>query len=321
MKTFRLPFSNGKNKKIIYYVKNGMKFLFPKSLCRKRREKILQNARERRDADYIIDRVNYYCKLTTPFPLSVSQSKRVGDFKLKGHKSVYFFDSYQFVRWFPKDLRWCYLFGDMRKIPPVPTIVKSRELINNANSILLNLDKVRHFTFVNDNKTFEEKQNKVIFRGDIPGKKNRIDFMERWFDDADCDLGDVAKSPAKLAWKAKSISIYDHLEYKFIMSLEGNDVASNLKWIMGSNSLAVMPRPTCETWFMEAQLIPNYHYVEIKPDFSDLKERMEYYISHPEEAHLIIKHANEWVSQFRNKKREELISLLVLDKYFKLTNP
>ena len=103
------------------------------------------------------------------------------------------------------------------------------------------------------------------------------------------------------------------------MALEGNDVASNLKWVMSSNSIAVMPRPTCETWFMEGKLIPNYHYIEIKPDFTDLEERLKHYIEHPEEAQQIIEHAHEYVAQFRNPRREKLISLLVLDKYFRMT--
>ena len=113
--------------------------------------------------------------------------------------------------------------------------------------------------------------------------------------------------------------INEHLDYKFIMALEGIDVASNLKWVMSSNSIAVMPRPTCETWFMEGTLIPNYHYIEIKPDFSDLEERLNYYIEHVDESLEIIRHAHEYVSQFKDKRRENLISLLVLDKYFKMT--
>ena len=80
-----------------------------------------------------------------------------------------------------------------------------------------------------------------------------------------------------------------------------------------------MPRPTCETWFMEGTLVPNYHYIEIKPDFSDLEERVNYYIRHVDEAKAIIRHANEYVEQFKDKKREDLISLLVLDKYFRAT--
>ena len=61
------------------------------------------------------------------------------------------------------------------------------------------------------------------------------------------------------------------------------------------------------------------HYIEIKPDYSDLIERIEYYNNHIDEANAIIKNANEYVRQFRNKKQEDLISLLVMKKYFEET--
>lgn len=135
-----------------------------------------------------------------------------------------------------------------------------------------------------------------------------------------CDLGDVSKNTTDpVEWRTEKKTINEHLDYKFIMALEGIDVASNLKWVMSSNSIAVMPRPTCETWFMEGTLIPDYHYIEIKPDFSDLEERLNYYIEHVDESLEIIRHAHEYVSQFKDKRRENLISLLVLDKYFKMT--
>ena len=37
-------------------------------------------------------------------------------------------------------------------------------------------------------------------------------------------------------WMTPKKTIREHLDYKFIMALEGNDVASNLKWVMSSNS-------------------------------------------------------------------------------------
>ena len=40
---------------------------------------------------------------------------------------------------------------------------------------------------------------------------------------------------------------------------------------------------------------------------------------HPEEAKAIIRNAQAFVDQFRDKEREELISLLVLEKYFRHT--
>ena len=48
---------------------------------------------------------------------------------------------------------------------------------------------------------------------------------------------------------------------------------------------------------------------------------MRYYIEHPYKAQEIIDHAHEYVNQFKDKKREKLISLLVLKKYFDITNP
>ncbi len=112
------------------------------------------------------------------------------------------------------------------------------------------------------------------------------------------------------------MSIEEQLTYKFLLAIEGNDVATNLKWAMSSNSLVLMSKPTCETWFMEGRLEAGIHYVEVADDYSDLIEKMEYYIAYPEKAESIIKNAHAWVDQFRDQKRERLISLLVAKKYF-----
>src|SRR5690606_29582030 len=93
-------------------------------------------------------------------------------------------------------------------------------------------------------------------------------------------------------WLTEKLSIDAHLDYKFILALEGNDVATNLKWVMSSNSLAVMPIPKFETWFMESTLIPDFHYVCIKDDYSDLEEKLKHYIQHPNEALKIIANAH-----------------------------
>ncbi len=46
---------------------------------------------------------------------------------------------------------------------------------------------------------------------------------------------------------------------------------------------------------------------------------MDYYTKHEDEALEIIKNANQWVEQFKDSKREKLISLLVAQKYFDLS--
>lgn len=310
---------SGKNPKFIYFGVNFFRLMIPKFVFRYRLERKLKSVEKRSDADYIKERVAYYNKLSTTVELPLFATALV-EHKVPKKQKVYFFDTYQYVRWFPQNFKWGYCPGDVTFVPEYPSIVKSRPLGENENSVLMKLDKVRHFIFVKDKIQFEEKKNKVIFRGKVKGKLSRRNFMEMYFGHPMCDLGDVSKhtdDPAE--WQTEKKTIQEHLEYKFVLALEGNDVASNLKWVMSSNSIAVMPRPTCETWFMEGQLIPNYHYIEIKSDFSDLEERLNYYIEHSEESRRIIEHAHEYVAQFKNSKRETLISLLVLDRYFRMT--
>ena len=115
------------------------------------------------------------------------------------------------------------------------------------------------------------------------------------------------------------MSTEEQLHYKFILSLEGYDVATNLKWILSSNSLCFATKHRYETWFMEGRLIPNYHYVLIKDDYSDLIEKITYYTEHEEEALAIIAHAHEHVRPFLDKKHEDEVALLVLKTYFEKT--
>lgn len=310
---------SGKNPKFIYYGVNILRGMIPNFFFRIRLKGKLQSSTSRKDWKYMLQRVNYYNKLSSKATLPALAPKLSEHRAVK--QKVYFYDTYKYTRWFPLHYQWGFCPGDVTFVPDYPSVVKSRPLtVHNENSILMKLDKVRHFIFVNDKKKFTEKKNRIIFRGKVKGKSSRKHFMEMYFHNPMCDLGDVSKNTTDPSeWQTEKKTIGEHLEYKFIMALEGNDVASNLKWVMSSNSIAVMPKPTCETWFMEGTLISDYHYIEIKPDFTDLIDRVNYYIEHVDEALKIIKHANEYAAQFKDRRREDLISLLVLDKYFKIT--
>lgn len=313
-------FHSGKNFKFGYYFKCYMRLLMPRCICRWRLPRLLKEIEAREDREYIRQRVDYYCQLSEPVGLPDSAERLRQAWKRVCGGNVYQHDTYEFSRFFNPDYRWGFKPGDVVTVPEIPSVLKSRPLCDdNRNSVLLKLDKIRHFIFVKDHKSFEEKRFKVVFRGKIPGKESRKDFMRKFYGHPLFDVGDVArKTDSPEEWRTGKMTLQEHLDYKFIMALEGNDVASNLKWVMSSNSVAVMPRPTCETWFMEGKLLPNYHYIEVKPDFSDVEERVTYYNEHPEEAKEIIRHAHEYVAQFRDERREKLISLAVLDKYFGL---
>lgn len=296
--------------------------LTPQWLLRLRERQMLKlYAHEK---EYIDQRVDYYNRLTGFSPLPIdAPTLRQHTYKKREGNSVYFFDTFEFTRYFPKELRWRMVPGDVTWTFDVPTIAKTRPLAPTEGdadkTILMCLDKVRHFLFINDPVPFDEKQPVVLFRGEIPGKLRRIAFVEKFKGKKGFDVGDVSGKMDE--WYAAShFTIDQHLRYRYIMALEGNDVASNLKWVMSSNSVAVMPRPTCESWFMEGKLVPNFHYIEVKPDYSDLEERINYYNNHPDEAKAIVKHAHEYVSQFKDKRRERVISYMVMKKYFQLTN-
>ena len=318
---------NGKNSNLKFFIKGYLREYTPKFFDQLSLDRILRSLDNRPDKDYIISRVNYYCKLDadTAYDHKEWEEKavRLRDQQMLPQK-VYYFDAMEIARYFNQSLKWIIKSGDITNLFPVPYVVKSRPLgDDNQNSTILKLEKVRHFLFVDDKKPWRDKKNIAIFRGDLgPRKENRDVFMAK-FADGQSPMVDAASTnpiEAYPEWQKGKMTIGEHLDYKFIMSLEGNDVASNLKWVMSSNCIAVSPRHTCETWFMEGTLKPNYHYIEVKEDFSDLEERLQYYNDHPEEAEAIIQHAHEYVDQFRDLKREKLISLLVLKKYFEITN-
>lgn len=64
-------------------------------------------------------------------------------------------------------------------------------------------------------------------------------------------------------------------------------------------------------------LVAVTHYVELRPDYEDLDDKIDYYESYPDEARVIV--ANTYVRQCADRKRERLIALLVLQKYFERT--
>jgi len=313
-----------KNSKIVYYTKNFFRYYVSSVFIVKRKAAYYLNTNS--VDEEIIKRVNYYNKLGQIDPTVTEKMICLQDFilpkKKKGVYSnrVYFFDSYEYTQFFDKNYKCEFLFGDIIHVPEIPSITKSRPIQgDNANSVLLNLDKVRHFMFLKDRKKFQDKKNLLVGRAYVR-QPHRIKFWEMYFNHPMCNLGQINRNYiTNPEWIVEPMSIEEHLNFKFILCLEGNDVASNLKWVMSSNSIAVMPEPKYETWFMEGTLIPDYHYIRIKDDYSDLEEKLNYYIEHTGEALTIIENAHKYIDQFRNRKRENLISKLVLAKYFKCT--
>lgn len=303
--------------KMKFYSKNVIASLLPKSFFEKQYASLFKGFGSN-ELDIIYQRVNYYNKLSKGFHLPETAIS-FKDLHLDYCNSSYYYDFKETLRYISGNPRFNCIFRDVKEIPESPSIVKAR-LINdrNHNSVLFNLDKVRHFRFINDSTDFEKKENIAIFRGNCY-KQHRQDFIYKHYLTPLTDIGDTRKElNGKFGYKPR-MSIKKQLQKKFIISIEGNDVATNLKWITNSNSLCFMKKPLVESWFMEGDLKPNVHYVELKDDYSDLEERIHYFIDNTEEAKFILHNAQNYCNQFKNSRKERLISLLVLEKYISNT--
>jgi len=231
--------------------------------------------------------------------------------------SGYRYDWYQIFD--KNDARECAIqFGDVTDELDQPTFTKSRPIkgVKN-NNILLPLDSIRHLTFICDENTFKSKKNNVVWRG-AAYQEHRKFFLQQCAEINTCNIADTSKQSKKgIFGKPKNyLSFQEQLKYKFIFAIEGTDVASNLKWIMGSNSIPVMPKPKYETWFCESKLIPGEHYIEIADDFSNTEEVMENYLGKPKLCYEISEASKEYAAPYKSKNRQFSLAREVAEHYF-----
>ncbi|WP_050922288.1 glycosyl transferase family 90 [Vibrio harveyi] len=307
-----------KDSKFPYYFLNALSMLIPRFVYREQAKRLLSTLNEA-EKQYCLERVNYYNKCEQLFSVDSREQSyaKIGEFK-KTKGWTYFFDTRQVIRYFPSEFTFNYINGDVTHIPNVPSFIKSRPIHgDNQNSIVLKLNQIRHFKFVDDEMSYRDKKDMVAWRG-VGFQPHRQTVIHAFYDHPQCNIGQTRPQEGQ-PWEKGFMSIEEQLQYKFLLCIEGNDVATNLKWAMSSNSLVIMSKPKYETWFMEGKLEAGIHYVEVKDDYSDLPEKMDYYLANEQEALAIIENAHQWVEQFKDKRKERLISLMVADKYFTLS--
>ena len=222
------------------------------------------------------------------------------------------------------------------------TLSKNRVYGNNTSVLLRSFVKDRHWKlYYNKPKDilFGKKKNKIFWRGTTTGysehffaknfnprEVNRFTMIEKWFNKYNnIDVGfsfihrDFLKNKFKKYVKGICNPEY-FLNHKYILSIEGNDKDSGLNWKLNSNSLVLMPKPRVTSWLMETTLIPNFHYVLLKDDFSDLQEKLKWCNNNQDKCKEIIKNANNFMKQFSNDELEKKLEIDVLNNYFKLKN-
>jgi hypothetical protein len=253
------------------------------------------------------------------------------------NNNMLYYDNYNYqIRHYINDLRKYFTesqiekflifiaFGDINVKMKQFCFTKSRpvDLTNNFN-ILLNLNTPRHWCGLeevnNYDIPFDKKDNKIIWRGASTGKDKRVKFVEKFQNhpnkNIDVKFSNLCQNISNNNYILNKLSIKEQLQSKFLISIEGNDVATNLKWILYSNSVVIMPKPTISSWIMEDKLIPGTHYVEIKSDYSDLEERYNWCLNNLEECKKIAENGKKYIQQFLDKENEIEITKRVIEIY------
>ena len=116
----------------------------------------------------------------------------------------------------------------------------------------------------------------------------------------------------------KSVSLVDHLKYKYQVLIDGNTCAySRAYWQLFSDCLMFKQTSPNIQWYYKA-LFPYVHYVPIENNLSDLKEKIEWAQSHDKEAQAIVASANDFAQNNLNKDAIDLYFQLFLQEYAKL---
>jgi hypothetical protein len=106
------------------------------------------------------------------------------------------------------------------------------------------------------------------------------------------------------------------LRFKIMFSVEGNDVASGLKWMLYSNSVVLMQPPTRVSYALENLLVPWVHYVPIENiNFTDVEEKVDWILSHDEEAHAIAERSTQFIRDLLIPEEMRLIDDKIAQRY------
>lgn len=232
-----------------------------------------------------------------------------------------------------------FLFYPHDRVEPfsIPVIVKSRSIHIPGMSVLLNLNTVRHFMPIFDMKKkdipFEDKKDILLWRGadtgygfenNIPYRECSRETLVRRYHDSHNPIIDIGLSSINTNEKhatdysifmKPSLSMKEMLGYKFILSVEGNDVASNLKWVLASGSVPFCPPFQIQSWILEDHLVAWEHFIPVRADFADLEARVEWAIHHPEFCQYIADNGKQYMQQFLDVQNERKITTELLLRY------
>lgn len=225
-------------------------------------------------------------------------------------------------------------YGDSVGPAAVPSLVKvwSASLSPTTapgRDVLFPIQYDRHFgplrAVAKDDVPFASKANRAVWRGlltGLPRHRSRLALVERWGASASARV-DVGLTGFQGNWDRAMyarfvkppLPLRDMLRSKYLLSIEGNDVATNLKWCLASQSVVLMPPPTVVSWALEDRLEPWVHYVPLQPDTRDLGDKLRWCDTHQTRCAAIAAAATAFMRPFFDTAAERRLAQRVLRAY------
>lgn len=128
------------------------------------------------------------------------------------------------------------------------------------------------------------------------------------------------EDPPKFMFDTHRKSIQDHLQYKYLLIVDGGLIASSHQWMFGSGAVPIMiTHPENEYWFKRF-LRPMVDYVPIQYNLSDLKEKIDWLVKNDDNAKRIAENAMNFARrvfspEFQKRYVREEIQRLVAYKH------
>ena len=227
----------------------------------------------------------------------------------------------------PDELRRYPLFAKVRQNCVHETCKK-----NKIESIIVPLNRKRHLgvaSLVPENDiAWDEKIGKAVWRGkfgkihDSIKDTNDMKFalVSRYVNstivDAKFSKHTKGAPPSMIG---SYMDMKEQLHYKYIISIEGNDVSSGLKWMLFSNSVVLMAKPKWESWAMESMLEEYVHYLPIERDMSNVEKVINWAEEHPEQTRLIAERSTLFIYDllfhFKAYSDEQEIMISIMERF------
>lgn len=238
-----------------------------------------------------------------------------------------------------------FVHGDLSIEPDAPVVCKSRPVGSRRCALIKSMQASRHWGPVaavpRIDTPFEKKTPTAVWRGTATGRWtpdgiggcSRQQLYLRWgLDESDpvIDVGltgkisdlDAALVAAGAAGPRRFDAVFKRdmprdamLRHRYQVSVAGYDVASNLKWVLASWSVPLMPRPRVETWCMEGLLEPYVHYVPLLDDTSDLAAQVAWCEAQGDKCRDVAAAGRRWMDMFADPTADRGLEVRVMREF------